>query len=144
MSALNKNAAEAMMQVGAHACTDVTGFGLLGHLKRLLDNSGTGAVINLGDVPVIDKAWDLADSMIIPAGSMKNLMWIEDDIVWAPEISDSARAILADAQTSGGLLISLPHQKANELITRLEQKEIRASVVGEVFKPQGSPIQVVQ
>ena len=98
MSTLNKNAAEAMMQVGVHACTDVTGFGLLGHLKKLLDNSGVGAVITLKDVPVIGVAWDLADSMIIPAGTMKNQMWIENDIAWEPEINDSAKATFHNFQ----------------------------------------------
>jgi selenide,water dikinase len=130
MSTLNKNAADAMMQVGAHACTDVTGFGLLGHLKKLLDNSGTGAIITLKDVPVIAAAWDLADSMIIPAGTMKNLMWIENDIVWAPEISDSAKAILADAQTSGGLLISVAPELHQQLLIELEKRDVTGSTIG--------------
>lgn len=130
MSTLNKNAAEAMMQVGVHACTDVTGFGLLGHLKKLLDNSGVGAVITLKDVPVIGVAWDLADSMIIPAGTMKNQMWIENDIAWEPEINDSAKAILADAQTSGGLLISVAPELHQQLLVELEKRNVVGSTIG--------------
>ena len=130
MSTLNKNAAEAMMQVGVHACTDVTGFGLLGHLKKLLDNSGAGAVITLKDVPVIGVAWDLADSMIIPAGTMKNQMWIENDIAWEPEINDSAKAILADAQTSGGLLISVAPELHQQLLVELEKRNVVGSTIG--------------
>tara|TARA_B100000686_G_scaffold199438_1_gene206239 strand:- start:3448 stop:4395 length:948 start_codon:yes stop_codon:yes gene_type:complete len=141
MSTLNKDAADAMMEVGAHACTDVTGFGLLGHLKRLLDNSNVGATITLQDVPVIDIAWDLADRMIIPAGSMKNQMWIENDIDWGPEISDSARAILVDAQTSGGLLISVAPDLHEQLLVELDKRNVKGSTIGTVT--EGSIISVV-
>lgn len=141
MSTLNKDAADAMMEVGAHACTDVTGFGLLGHLKRLLDNSSVGATITLRDVPVIDAAWDLADNMIIPAGSMKNQMWIENDIDWGPEISDSARAILVDAQTSGGLLISVAPNLHEQLLMELDKRNVKGSTIGTVT--EGSIISVV-
>ncbi len=141
MATLNKDAADAMMEVGAHACTDVTGFGLLGHLKRLLDNSSVGATITLQDVPVIDVAWDLADRMIIPAGSMKNQMWIENDIDWGSSITDSARAILVDAQTSGGLLISVAPELHEQLLTELDKRNVKGSTIGTVTN--GSIISVV-
>ena len=132
MATLNKDAADAMMEVGAHACTDVTGFGLLGHLKRLLDNSNVGATITLQDVPVIGVAWDLADRMIIPAGSMKNQMWIENDIDWGSSITDSARAILVDAQTSGGLLISVAPELHGKLLAELDKRNVKGSTIGTV------------
>lgn len=141
MATLNKDAADAMMEVGAHACTDVTGFGLLGHLKRLLDNSSVGATITLQDVPVIDVAWDLADRMIIPAGSMKNQMWIENDIDWGSSITDSARAILVDAQTSGGLLISVAPELHEQLLAELDKRNVKGSTIGTVT--DGSIISVV-
>ena len=141
MATLNKDAADAMMEVGAHACTDVTGFGLLGHLKRLLDNSSVGATITLQDVPVIGVAWDLADRMIIPAGSMKNQMWIENDIDWGSSITDSARAILVDAQTSGGLLISVAPELHEQLLAELDKRNVKGSTIGTVT--DGSIISVV-
>ena len=98
----------------------------------------------LSSVPVIPGTWQLLEEGIAPGGTHRNLSSVEKSVEWDSEIPFEGKLLLCDAQTSGGLLISLPHQKANEFITRLEQKEILASVVGEVFEPQGSPIQVVQ
>ena len=79
--------------------------------------------------------------MIIPAGSMKNQMWIENDIDWGPEISDSARAILVDAQTSGGLLISVAPDLHEQLLVELDKRNVKGSTIGTVT--EGSIISVV-
>lgn len=144
MATLNREASEIMVEIGGNACTDITGFGLLGHLERMATGSNVSLKIHLSSVPVIPGTWQLLEEGIAPGGTHRNLSSVEKSVEWDSEIPFEGKLLLCDAQTSGGLLISLPHQKANELITRLEQKEIRASVVGEVFKPQGSPIQVVQ
>lgn len=134
MSTLNKDAAEAMIEVGAHACTDVTGFGLLGHLKVLLDNSGVGADLYLENIPIIEKAWDLAKEGMVPGGSARNRLWIEDEIDWSTSISDIAKSILMDAQTSGGLLISVDPKNEEKLHEELKKRGVLGSTIGTVTK----------
>lgn len=102
MSALNRAAGEALQPAGAHAATDVTGFGLLGHLVEMLDASGVGAVI--GEVPVLDGVAGLLEAGYFPGGSERNLEAVRSRVR-----GDLARLrLLADAQTSGGLLVAVP------------------------------------
>jgi selenide, water dikinase len=106
MTSSNRAAAEAMREAGAEAATDVTGFGLLGHLHRMLLASGVGAEIDAGAVPLLDpRILDLARRDVIPGGTKRNLASVRPHTDFG-DVPDPQRAILADAQTSGGLLIA--------------------------------------
>jgi cysteine desulfurase NifS/selenium donor protein len=133
MAFLNRAASEAMVSVGAHACTDITGFGLLGHLHEMVLASSVNATISAREVPVLPKAWDLASAGAVPGGTLNNLAHIKDHVTFASGVSDLAQLILADAQTSGGLLISLPEDRTIALLSELEERGISgAARIGSV------------
>lgn len=125
MATLNRAASAAMMQVGVNACTDVTGYGLLGHLGEMTQGSGVGARIHARAVPVLQAARDLidADINIVPGGSKNNLRHVEGFVNFDPGLTAAERLLLADAQTSGGLLISCPEAKADELEAALKEAD---------------------
>jgi selenide,water dikinase len=104
MAKLNKDAAHAAVAAGARAATDVTGFGLLGHLFKMARASGVTAIVNADDVPYLDGAQRALDEGFIPGGSIRNLSWIRPRLI--SERSDRDLLSLADAQTSGGLLVA--------------------------------------
>ena len=139
MITLNKGASEAMVSVGAHACTDVTGFGLLGHLHEMTAGSKVGARVSLSKVPVLSETWDLIQEGICPGGTRRNYESLQGAIVWNPEIRQEAQLILCDAQTSGGLLIAVPKDRTAALIQRLRERETPASaLIGEIIEdPDG-------
>ena len=122
MTTLNKAASEAMQRVGANACTDITGFGLLGHLHEMACGSGVGAEIILPMVPIIGGVRDLLKQDMAPGGTHRNLEYLErcDSVEWEDGISEDEKLLLADAQTSGGLLISVPEERADAM-----QQELR-------------------
>ena len=107
MSRLNAKASEAMLAVGAHACTDVTGFGLAGHLSQMAEASGLGAELNLTAIPTLPGAFDYADRGFIPAGANTNREYFANVIAFASSHEEAAEALLTDPQTSGGLLVAL-------------------------------------
>ena len=133
MATLNKAAAEAMMRVGVNSCTDVTGFGLLGHLHGMVLASGVGARLRFGDIPFMDGVFDLIESGIAPGGSYRNLSSAEAYTKWADGLYENAPILLADAQTSGGLLISVASEKASELVSELEASGVQPrAVIGDI------------
>ena len=133
MAALNRSACEAMVEVGAHACTDVAGFGLLGHLREMAAGSGMDAILSTGAIPVLPAALDLASAGSVPGGTLNNLAFVADHVTFAPGVSRVAQLILADAQTSGGLLISLPEDQADALLASLQERGvIGAACIGRV------------
>lgn len=135
MSALNRAASEAMVECGVNACTDVTGFGLLGHLNEMLQASGVGAVVRQGDVPIIDGARELAAQGIVPGGTRRNMDYANEFVVWPEGVTETEKLILCDAQTSGGLLISAPPERAQALLDTLKDKKgLKAAAIGEVVK----------
>ena len=142
MAELNRAASEAMVEVGVNACTDITGFGLLGHLKGMLDGSGAGADISLSSVPVIPAAWDMIDRGFVPGGTGRNRMWIEDTVSWHTDIGEAGRIMLMDAQTSGGLLIAAPMDKNDALLNALQSRGARGSVIGTVTERRGISVQL--
>lgn len=143
MTFLNKSASEAMLSVGINACTDITGYGLLGHLCELVQASKVGAKIFLSKVPVIDFAWELAKRKIVPGGTLANLRFIEQKVDWEGGITEEAKLILSDAQTSGGLLISVPKEKEKKLLDRLISKGVpNPVVIGEIIEDKRCRIQV--
>jgi selenide,water dikinase len=143
MTFLNKFASEAMLYVGINACTDITGYGLLGHLWELALASKIGARIFLSKVPVIDFAWELARERVIPGGTLANLKFIEDKVDWEGDITEEAKLILSDAQTSGGLLIAVAKEKEQKLLDRLIFEGVpNPVVIGEIIEDKRCRIQV--
>ena len=134
MSMLNRAASEAMVKVGVNAGTDVTGFGLIGHLKGMMQGSGTRATLQLSRVPVIPGAWELIEEGIAPGGTHRNLKSLSKHVQWHDAISEEARLLLCDAQTSGGLLISVPEERTVPLLEALEAAGVEgAEIIGEVL-----------
>jgi len=133
MATLNKGAAEAMMRVGINSCTDVTGFGLMGHLRGMTRGSKVGAIINASDVPVLPGVWDLLGKNVVPGGTFRNMNGVEDSVDWDKSLTDQQRLLMCDAQTSGGLLISVTKDKVEKLLSELEISGVETRViVGEI------------
>ena len=131
MTALNREAAEAMKSVGVRTATDVTGYGLLGHLSNLLLQSGVAAEIVADDVPVLPEVAELIAAGHIPGGTRRNLEDLEDRVEFGDR-DETTRLILADAQTSGGLLITIPEERAEELMKLLQAAAPVAAIIGRV------------
>ena len=146
MSELNRKPAEAMMHVGVNACVDVTGFGLLGHLRLIAQGSGVSARVKASNVPVIEGVHELLEMGIAPGGTHRNLESLDGVVDWHEDITDQTQILLADAQTSGGLLIAVAPEKKDALLEALEDVGIQTrAVIGEIFArdPQGAAITVV-
>jgi len=139
MRTLNKKAAEVMAQAKVNACTDITGFGLLGHACEMIENRDVGMVIDSSAVPFLPCTQEYAEMGMIPGGTMRNRDFRLHMIDNAAGISDVLMLMLFDAQTSGGLLISASGQKAQTLLERLHQEGVQeAAIIGEVVdKPKG-------
>jgi len=134
MTTLNKDGAEVMIRVGVHSCTDITGFGFLGHLWEMTRASKVGAKVYANSVPVLEEAKALVAQGICPGGTKKNLEFLAQAVEFAAEITSETRLILADAQTSGGLLISVSPEKGRHLVRELVAAGVPAHVVGEIVK----------
>lgn len=133
MTTLNRPAAEAMLNVGAHAATDVTGFGLIGHLSSMLRASGVSARIRAGLVPLLPGARELAEAGHIAGGTRRNLADAQHFTTWSDDVSEVDRLLLCDAQTSGGLLISVAAEYADDLIDALRAAPtLAAAIIGDV------------
>ena len=133
MIELNKSAAEAMMEIGVNSCTDITGFGLLGHLLEMMNGSNTAAVIEMSKVPFLNNVIELASSGVIPGGTKDNYEHTLKNVNYSNDISELRRLIINDAQTSGGLLISIPEAKQNQLMNALRLKGVsKAVIIGNV------------
>jgi selenide,water dikinase len=132
MAALNKTASEVMLQVGVNACTDITGFGLLGHACEMIQDSRIGFRIHSASVPIFPETIELARMGMIPGGTYRNKEF-RSKMVDSAGIGDVMLDILFDPQTSGGLFVSVSADKANLLLARLnEAGVIDAAIVGEV------------
>lgn len=133
MATLNKSAAEAMVAVGVNSATDITGFGLLGHLSQMMNASGTTAEINMDSIPLLRGAKHLAEDGYISGGTARNTEAIMPSVTAEEEITDIEFSLLADAQTSGGLLISVPEGRSEELIKQLvDNKTLYSAAIGQV------------
>ncbi len=139
MSTLNRDACEAMMKVGVNACTDITGFGLLGHLAGMARASGVTARVFLSRVPVLPGTWDLVARGIAPGGTRRNMESMAKVVQWDPSISGDAQTVLCDAQTSGGLLIAVPQPRLQALLLELQSRHVTGAVIGELI-PSGGPL----
>jgi selenide, water dikinase len=138
MSTLNRAAAEAMVKVGAHAATDITGFGLMGHLKSMVKGSRVGAQVQLGRVPVLPGAWELLDQGVAPGGTHRNRQSVADAVSWHPDLTEREQLLLCDAQTSGGLMISVASDQTEALLSELQASGVSGAVLGEITEgPEG-------
>lgn len=137
MARLNRGAAEVATRHGIRAGTDVTGYGLLGHLRSLARASGVGAEIDADAVPLLEGALALADAGHVPGGSRRNLTDLADDVIWADDVSEGVRTLLGDAQTSGGLLLCVPPERVEALVADLDGQSAAAAVVGRIV--EGGP-----
>ena len=143
MVTLNAGAADAMRVAGASACTDVTGYGLLGHLHEMVQQSGVAARVRAGAVPLLPSVLALADAGQIPGGSRRNREDTADSIDWDDDIPEAMRVTLCDAQTSGGLLIAVSDARAAMLVdVLLEHGAPAAAVIGEVAEGPAGRIRV--
>ena len=131
MTTLNAAAAEAMVEAEASAATDVTGFGLLGHLQIALANSGVSAAIDASRVPLIEGTLELANEGIVPSGTRSNHVFVSPNVEWGT-LSKSEQFVLADAQTSGGLLIAIPQERSDAMAQAFLSRGVRASRIGTV------------
>jgi selenide,water dikinase len=136
MAMLNKRASEIMLDVGISTATDITGFGLIGHLYEVLSASNCCARLYSEKVPFFEDAVRLADMAIIPGGTITNSKTFEPYIKWSKDVSDTTRILLNDAQTSGGLLIFVPGEKKGQLVSALEKEDILAAYIGDVFSEE--------
>lgn len=143
MAFLNRGASEAMVNAGIKTATDVTGFGLLGHLYGMLKGSQVGALLKSSAIPLIHGTDDYAKKGLIPGGTKNNLASVDKNIVWNARISQETKYILADAQTSGGLLISCPREKKERLTELLYQANcIAVAEIGEIIEDKDQRIRV--
>ena len=142
MAELNKEVSEISQEFDVHACTDITGFGLLGHLLGMMRASGKSAEIRSDNVLFLEKAYEMAVGGVIPGGTKNNLKYTAADVLYSSSISNAFKALMNDAQTSGGLLLSLPGSQADSLIQRLSRSEKKAVSIGSVIKQQDKKILV--
>jgi len=143
MTTLNAGAARAMLAVGVHAATDVTGFGLLGHLHNMLRASEVGAEVTAAAVPVLPGAREMVAKGAVPGGTTRNLESLQDSVSYAAGVTDVDRTLLADAQTSGGLLMAVAFDRVDRLRQALEREGTpAAAAIGRVTAARAGSIQV--
>lgn len=143
MATLNAGAARAMLASGVHAATDVTGFGLLGHLHNMLHASGVAAELDAGAVPLLAGARELVERGAIPGGTKRNRDALAAHVTFAAALAETMRVLLCDAQTSGGLLIAVPHERADALLAALEREHTPAAArIGRVVPGPAGAIAV--
>jgi selenide,water dikinase len=136
MTTLNRAASEAALEAGAEAGTDVTGFGLLGHLHEMLAASGIAAELDAAAIPLLPGVIELAGEGVIPGGTRANHTYIDPWVDWG-DLSDVARVVLADAQTSGGLLVAVSEGRVERLRRGLGDRGVPAAEIGRTV--EGDP-----
>ena len=134
MTSLNKTAAELMIEMGAHACTDITGFGLIGHASHLIQEGETGIEFDFGAIPFFAGVMELSQKEVYPGGLGRNRDFYLPNVEFKGRIPQYKRNLLFDPQTSGGLLVALPPQKAELFIKKLRQSKVNAAIIGKVVK----------
>jgi selenide,water dikinase len=142
MTTLNKTASAVMMSVGVHGCTDITGFGFLGHAAEMLEETGNGMIIDSADVPVFSEAKALLESGFVPGGLYRNRDFRKGMVEISPDVPDYLADMLYDPQTSGGLLMAVAKTKAARMLQALHDAGVKnAAIVGEVVaEPKGKII----
>ncbi len=141
MSTLNREAAETAIKYNVSACTDVTGFGLMGHLREMILNAEVGVEVRKSEVPVIEQARKFATAGIIPGGTKNNLDYVSGEMQWN-NTPETEKLILCDAQTSGGLLMAVDKDQADNIMKELKEKNIEAAQIGVFTKDNPGKITV--
>jgi len=134
MTTLNRQAAEALSSLSVHACTDVTGFGLIGHLAEMIEGSGVGARIDSAALPVLPGVEEYSQKKLVPGGLFRNRNFREGMVEMGAAVPLHLQDVLYDPQTSGGLLVALPEADA---------KKLNAAIIGEIVSDHPSKIVVV-
>ena len=138
---LNRLAAELALECGVHGATDVTGFSFLGHAWEMAETSGVGMRIEWERIPFISGAAGYAEEFIFPGGASDNRLYFQPHVRFTREIEEYEQMLLFDPQTSGGLLLSVPADRLDELLARAEEANQPLWVVGDVV--EGGGIEVV-
>jgi len=142
MLTLNNISAHVMQQIGVNACTDITGFGLLGHLSEMLSVGNLSAHIHFTEVPFFPGVAELASQDILSAGGERNAAFYWKACHFAEKLTYAEKMLLFDPQTSGGLLISVSQDKGDLLMRRLMQKGVNAAIIGQITQKDKALIQV--
>ncbi len=141
MSSLNRSASEAMREMLVHACTDITGFGLIGHMAEMMPGSGCSVKLQFSSIPVMKEAIEFASMGLVPAGAFKNREFRECMVEFSEKLGPVERDILFDPQTSGGLLFSVSEKDADLALEKLLAAGCSdSSVIGEVFSDTSEKI----
>ncbi len=144
MASLNHTAAKVMQDYPVHGCTDITGFGLIGHLVEMLQGTALGLKLFAAQMPVLDKAIEFASMGLVPGGAYKNKSFRESYVDMDAGVDVALQDILYDPQTSGGLLIAVSPDAADKLVTRLKDEGVQpAAIIGEVVDAPVGRIQVM-
>jgi selenide,water dikinase len=144
MTTLNDGAARAALKVGVSAATDITGFGLMGHLNNILEASKVAAEVAFDAIPVLPHARNLASRGVIPGGTQRNLD-AAGQVEWAADLVPAERYLCVDAQTSGGLLLVVPPEHEAALLAALHEEQTpAAAVIGRIVAGQPGNIRVVR
>jgi len=133
MALLNKRAGEIMIEIGVSTATDITGFGLIGHMNEVLTASKRTARLHARKVPVFEEAISIAELGMVPGGTRANQKSYDPFVEWSADVSAIDRILMNDAQTSGGLLIFVPADKKDRLIAALQKENILAAYIGDVL-----------
>jgi len=142
MSRLNKTASELALEFGVRGATDITGFSLLGHAHEMAETSGVGLRFTFSQIPMISCARKFAESWTFPGGSSDNKLYFEKHVTFDESIDEENKMLLFDAQTSGGLLLSIPAKRLDILLARAKELDQPLWHVGEVV--EGAGIKVVK
>lgn len=144
MATLNKAASEAMQNVGIHACTDITGFGLLGHAYEMAHSSNVKFIIKASSVPLFKDVQKWFEQGYVPGGTRANASFLENKVSFADDVAENLKLILCDAQTSGGLLISVASDHCDLLLAELKEQNVQThAVIGEVEAGTEGNIEVI-
>lgn len=138
MATLNKYAAEISANFRVHACTDITGFGLLGHACEMIEQSGVGLRMFFSEIPLLPHVMEYASMVLVPGGTFRNKQHRKHQIANIDTLEDEHLDILFDPQTSGGLLLSVAREDATALLTELLINNIDAAIIGEVTDHKGT------
>ncbi len=133
MATLNKRPGEIMVETGVSTATDITGFGLIGHLNEVLTASRCRARLHAGRIPFFDEAVRLVRAGTAPGGTLENVKIYSPHVAWVSDIAEYEKVLMNDAQTSGGLLIFVPGEKKEKLVAALQKENILAAHIGDVL-----------
>lgn len=144
MATLNRRAAEVFHRFDIHACTDVTGFGLLGHAYEMSRAGCVGLKIDSHRVPVLPRSEELAETGIVPGGTRANMRWLQDCLHVRESVKESMQTVLCDAVTSGGLLAAVPRDQGESILEQLHLQGITdARIIGDVVEEHPGKIEIL-